>query len=131
MRSPDLPFSPLVVAAPVLSTRVSGARARTVEREGKVEARKHQSSLYLQKKKTERKNKARKIISCTLLTFRSEEERSKKNGLPLLSLFKKSSLCTMAAEQLAEVSTVDLMTEVARRLECATKPEKRLILIGE
>ena len=37
----------------------------------------------------------------------------------------------MAAEQLAEVSTVDLMTEVARRLECATKPEKRLILVGE
>lgn len=36
----------------------------------------------------------------------------------------------MAAEQLAEVSTADLMTEVARRLECATKPEKRLILVG-
>lgn len=31
---------------------------------------------------------------------------------------------------LAEVPTSDLVQEVKRRLECLTKPEKRLILIG-
>lgn len=31
---------------------------------------------------------------------------------------------------LMDVSTADLMAEVTRRLECATKPEKRIILVG-
>ena len=34
------------------------------------------------------------------------------------------------AEQLAEVSTDALMREIQRRLDCQTKPDKRLILIG-
>eukprot|EP00270_Netrium_digitus_P016492 TRINITY_DN5928_c0_g1_i1.p1 TRINITY_DN5928_c0_g1~~TRINITY_DN5928_c0_g1_i1.p1 ORF type:complete len:243 (-),score=61.15 TRINITY_DN5928_c0_g1_i1:291-1019(-) len=35
-----------------------------------------------------------------------------------------------AAEQLADVPSGELMNELLRRLKCATKPEKRLILIG-
>lgn len=31
---------------------------------------------------------------------------------------------------LEEVPSVDLMTELLRRMKCATKPDKRLILIG-
>ena len=34
------------------------------------------------------------------------------------------------SELLADVSVQDLMAEVQRRLDCAKKPEKRLILIG-
>jgi hypothetical protein len=34
------------------------------------------------------------------------------------------------SELLADVSVQDLMAEVQRRLDCARKPEKRLILIG-
>ena len=37
---------------------------------------------------------------------------------------------TKASEMLADVSVQDLMAEVQRRLDCARKPEKRLILIG-
>lgn len=37
---------------------------------------------------------------------------------------------TMAAD-LAEVGTADLLAEVQRRLDCADKPEKRIILVGE
>jgi hypothetical protein len=36
----------------------------------------------------------------------------------------------MAAD-LAEVGTADLLAEVQRRLDCADKPEKRIILVGE
>jgi len=32
---------------------------------------------------------------------------------------------------LSEIPVGDLMAEVARRLDCQGKPEKRLILIGE
>lgn len=32
---------------------------------------------------------------------------------------------------LADVSTEDLLKEIAHRLECTAKPEKRLILLGE
>ena len=31
---------------------------------------------------------------------------------------------------LEDVPTVDLMTETLRRLKCSTKPDKRLILVG-
>jgi hypothetical protein len=34
------------------------------------------------------------------------------------------------AEQLAEVSTDALMREIKRRLDCQSKPDKRLILVG-
>ena len=37
---------------------------------------------------------------------------------------------TMSAEALESISTDDLMREVQRRIDCATKPEKRVILIG-
>ena len=36
----------------------------------------------------------------------------------------------MSAEALESISTDDLMREVQRRIDCATKPEKRVILIG-
>lgn len=36
-----------------------------------------------------------------------------------------------AALDLSEVDTHALVAEMERRLECATKPEKRVILIGE
>ena len=32
---------------------------------------------------------------------------------------------------LAEIATEDLMKEVQRRLNCQSKPEKRLILVGK
>jgi len=35
-----------------------------------------------------------------------------------------------AADKLVDISTHDLMTEVQRRIDCAKKPEKRLIFIG-
>ncbi|XP_078447382.1 adenylate kinase 3 [Wolffia australiana] len=35
-----------------------------------------------------------------------------------------------ASADLEEIPTVDLMTELLRRMKCATKPDKRLILIG-
>lgn len=35
-----------------------------------------------------------------------------------------------AAELLADVNTADLMAEVQRRIDCAKKPEKRIIFIG-
>ena len=35
-----------------------------------------------------------------------------------------------AAADLEDVPSVDLMTELLRRMKCATKPDKRLILIG-
>jgi len=35
-----------------------------------------------------------------------------------------------AAEKLLDISTNDLMAEVQRRIDCAKKPEKRLIFIG-
>ena len=37
---------------------------------------------------------------------------------------------TMSAEALESISTDDLMKEVQRRIDCAKKPEKRIILIG-
>ena len=36
----------------------------------------------------------------------------------------------MSSEALESISTDDLMREVQRRIDCATKPEKRVILIG-
>jgi len=36
----------------------------------------------------------------------------------------------MSAEALESISTDDLMKEVQRRIDCAKKPEKRVILIG-
>jgi hypothetical protein len=36
----------------------------------------------------------------------------------------------MSAEALESISTDDLMKEVQRRIDCAKKPEKRIILIG-
>ena len=36
----------------------------------------------------------------------------------------------MAAAHLEDVSTDDLIKEVQRRIECATKPEKHVVLIG-
>jgi adenylate kinase len=41
-----------------------------------------------------------------------------------------SAETTKTSEMLADVSVQDLMAEVQRRLDCAKKPEKRLILIG-
>ena len=35
------------------------------------------------------------------------------------------------AAHLEDVSTDDLIKEVQRRLECATKPEKHVVLIGK
>ena len=35
-----------------------------------------------------------------------------------------------ASANLEEVTTVDLMTELLHRMKCATKPDKRLILVG-
>lgn len=35
-----------------------------------------------------------------------------------------------AAVNLEDVPSVDLMTEVLRRMKCASKPDKRLILVG-
>lgn len=35
-----------------------------------------------------------------------------------------------AAADLEDVQTVDLMSELLRRLKCAQKPDKRLIFIG-
>jgi hypothetical protein len=43
-------------------------------------------------------------------------------------LFYKNN--TMSAEALESISTDDLMKEVQRRIDCAKKPEKRIILIG-
>ena len=42
---------------------------------------------------------------------------------------KRSPRQTMSSE-LSEVSTDALMREIQRRLDCQTKPDKRLILIG-
>ena len=47
-----------------------------------------------------------------------------------LRRFTISKIITMSAEALESISTDDLMREVQRRIDCATKPEKRVILIG-
>lgn len=39
-------------------------------------------------------------------------------------------MATSAAVNLEEVQSVDLMTELLRRMKCSTKPDKRLILVG-
>jgi hypothetical protein len=36
----------------------------------------------------------------------------------------------MANTNLEDVPSVDLMTELLRRLKCSSKPDKRLILVG-
>lgn len=38
---------------------------------------------------------------------------------------------TKTAQILSDVDTKELMSELARRLECAIKPEKHVILVGE
>ena len=35
-----------------------------------------------------------------------------------------------AATNLEDVPSLDLMTELLRRMKCASKPDKRLILVG-
>tara|TARA_B000000441_G_scaffold99282_1_gene69429 strand:- start:169 stop:588 length:420 start_codon:yes stop_codon:yes gene_type:complete len=63
--------------------------------------------------------------------------------LSFLIFFVRPSLCIskiihffvsyenkMSSEALESISTDDLMREVQRRIDCATKPEKRVILIG-
>ena len=84
----------------------------------------HLSPCKVKNKKTKNKRRRKKLVYSRLL-------RRKKKLSPFSLSQKELTFSTMAAEQLVEVSTVDLMTEVARRLECATKPEKRLILVGE
>ncbi|CAH1423210.1 unnamed protein product [Lactuca virosa] len=39
-------------------------------------------------------------------------------------------MATSAAANLEDVASVDLMTELLRRMKCSTKPDKRLILVG-
>jgi len=39
-------------------------------------------------------------------------------------------MAAAAADKLVDISTSDLMAEVQRRIDCAKKPEKRLIFIG-
>jgi len=36
----------------------------------------------------------------------------------------------MSSEQLEQITTDELMKEIQRRIDCAKKPEKRIILIG-
>ena len=40
-------------------------------------------------------------------------------------------MATSAAANLEDVASVDLMTELLRRMKCSTKPDKRLILVGK
>jgi len=49
------------------------------------------------------------------------------NKLKLQNLKSRPSVARMSLE---EVSTEALVAEIARRLECQNKPERRLILIG-
>ena len=55
-------------------------------------------------------------------------------GLPVCLFLLVSgnpvSCTTMGGLDLSEIDTGDLVREVQRRLECLSKPEKRLILIG-
>ncbi|KAJ0751060.1 putative adenylate kinase [Helianthus annuus] len=39
-------------------------------------------------------------------------------------------MATSAAANLEDVPSVDLMTELLRRMKCSSKPDKRLILVG-
>ncbi|KAJ9676681.1 hypothetical protein PVL29_021952 [Vitis rotundifolia] len=39
-------------------------------------------------------------------------------------------MATLSSANLEDIPTVDLMTELLRRMKCSTKPDKRLILIG-
>nr|DAD30622.1 TPA_asm: hypothetical protein HUJ06_009473 [Nelumbo nucifera] len=39
-------------------------------------------------------------------------------------------MASSSAVDLADIPSVDLMTELLRRMKCSTKPDKRLILIG-
>lgn len=39
-------------------------------------------------------------------------------------------MASSSALNLEDVPSVDLMTELLRRMKCSTKPDKRLILIG-
>jgi len=41
-----------------------------------------------------------------------------------------SDAACKTAELLADIPNADLMAEVQRRIDCAKKPEKRVILIG-
>lgn len=39
-------------------------------------------------------------------------------------------MASSASANLEDVPSVDLMTELLRRMKCSTKPDKRLILVG-
>jgi len=49
--------------------------------------------------------------------------------LPTLSL-SVTTTTVMASSNLEDVPSVDLMSELLRRLKCSSKPDKRLILVG-
>lgn len=38
---------------------------------------------------------------------------------------------TAAAVDMEDIQTVDLMSELLRRMKCASKPDKRLVFIGK
>ena len=40
-------------------------------------------------------------------------------------------MATASSVNLEDVPSMDLMTELLRRMKCSTKPDKRLILIGD
>ncbi|KAF9600854.1 hypothetical protein IFM89_013450 [Coptis chinensis] len=54
-----------------------------------------------------------------------EKEKGKESLLSWQSLRMASS-----SSSLENIETIDLMTELLRRIKCSTKPDKRLILIG-
>ena len=87
------------------------------------------------------REKARKRASeCDYFVVLNERQRQKCNflGEKTLVAIKKQSrhapllnkINNMSAEALESISTDDLMKEVQRRIDCAKKPEKRIILIG-
>lgn len=46
-------------------------------------------------------------------------------------VFERPTAARPMAAHLEDVSTDDLIREVQRRIECSTKPEKHVVLIGE
>lgn len=64
-------------------------------------------------------------LSLTLFGLCSNKRPRERKTLTL-TLMATSS----AAENLEDVPSVDLMTELLRRMKCSTKPDKRLILVG-